>query len=157
MPNKRAHEIWCKATVLFLMLNNIDSDESLNVPQLLISSLKVQNDPCNPNPCQSKSQCNSLAGDFYCSCPEDYEGKTCSELKDHCKTHQCEGSKASTRVIVFSLFLSNQQQCFDLLILTIFLSVTQSDWQLHCCHCNQWHSTSVAHFIKCVWATRPLH
>lgn len=111
------------------MLNNIDNVESLNVPQLLISSLKVQKDPCNPNPCQSKAQCNSLAGDFYCSCPDDYEGKTCSELKDHCKTHQCEGNKASARAIVFLffLFISNQQQCFDLLILTIFLSVTLSD------------------------------
>uniref|UniRef100_A0A3B3VLV2 Protein jagged-2-like n=1 Tax=Poecilia latipinna TaxID=48699 RepID=A0A3B3VLV2_9TELE len=71
-------------------VRKVFNETSLNVPQLLISSLKVQNDPCNPNPCQNKAQCNSLAGDFYCSCPDDYEGKTCSELKDHCKTNQCE-------------------------------------------------------------------
>ncbi|KAG8013459.1 Protein jagged-2, partial [Nibea albiflora] len=51
---------------------------------------KVQNDPCSPNPCHNKAQCHSLMGDFYCSCPDDYEGKTCSELKDHCKTNQCQ-------------------------------------------------------------------
>lgn len=33
-------------------------------------------------------------GDFYCSCPDDYEGKTCSELKDHCKTNRCQGNTA---------------------------------------------------------------
>lgn len=56
-----------------------------------VFNLKVQNDPCSPNPCHNKAQCHSLMGDFYCSCPDDYEGKTCSELKDHCKTNQCQG------------------------------------------------------------------
>uniref|UniRef100_A0A7N6AHJ7 Delta-like protein n=1 Tax=Anabas testudineus TaxID=64144 RepID=A0A7N6AHJ7_ANATE len=59
---------------------------------LPIFQTKVQNDPCNPNPCHHKAQCHSLVGDFYCSCPDDYEGKTCSELKDHCKTNQCQGN-----------------------------------------------------------------
>lgn len=61
-------------------------------PKSLFSSLKVQNDPCSPNPCQNKAQCHNLMGDFYCSCPDDYEGKTCSQLKDHCKTNRCEGN-----------------------------------------------------------------
>lgn len=56
--------------------------------------LQVQNDPCSPNPCHNKAQCHSLMGDFYCSCPDDYEGKTCSELKDHCKTNLCQGNAA---------------------------------------------------------------
>lgn len=64
---------------------------------VLVSILKVQVDPCSPNPCRNKAQCHGLMGDFYCSCPEDYEGKTCSELKDHCKTNQCEGN-IKTRV-----------------------------------------------------------
>lgn len=54
--------------------------------------LQVQIDPCSPNPCHNKAQCHKLMGDFGCSCPEDYEGKTCSELKDHCKTNQCQGT-----------------------------------------------------------------
>lgn len=59
---------------------------------LLVFHLQVQSDPCSPNPCHNKAQCHSLMGDFYCSCPDDYEGKTCSELKDHCKTNQCQGN-----------------------------------------------------------------
>lgn len=59
---------------------------------LLVYTLQVQNDPCSPNPCHNKAQCHNLKGDFYCSCPDDYEGKTCSELKDHCKTNHCQGN-----------------------------------------------------------------
>lgn len=57
--------------------------------------LQVQNDPCSPNPCHKQAQCHGLMGDFYCSCPDNYEGKTCSELKDHCKTNQCKGETPS--------------------------------------------------------------
>lgn len=52
---------------------------------------QVQKDPCSPDPCQNTARCHGLAADFYCSCPHDYEGKTCSELKDHCKTNRCRG------------------------------------------------------------------
>lgn len=58
--------------------------------------MQVQNNPCSPNPCHNKAQCHSLMGDFYCSCPDDYEGKTCSELKDHCKTNHCQGNTTPT-------------------------------------------------------------
>ena len=52
---------------------------------------QVQATPCSPNPCQNKAQCHSMVGDFYCACPDEYEGKTCSELKDPCRTNPCEG------------------------------------------------------------------
>lgn len=59
---------------------------------------QVQSDPCSPNPCNNKAQCHNKKGDFYCSCPDDYEGKTCSELKDHCKTNHCQGAQRLLRV-----------------------------------------------------------
>ena len=61
---------------------------------------QVQTTPCSPNPCQNKAQCHSLMGDFYCACPDDYEGKTCSELKDHCQTNPCEGRNVDRLVTV---------------------------------------------------------
>lgn len=60
-------------------------------------SLQVQSDPCSPNPCNNKAQCHNRKGDFYCSCPDDYEGRTCSDLKDHCKTNHCQGNTAALR------------------------------------------------------------
>lgn len=89
------------------MMSNMDSVGSWNVSDLLVSSLKVQNDRCNPNPCQNKAQCHSLSGDFYCSCPDHYEGKTCSELKDHCKTNQCKGNKTTSRSVSLEEVPSN--------------------------------------------------
>ena len=58
----------------------------------LTPPLQVQSDPCSPNPCQNKAQCHSLSGDFSCTCSDAYEGKTCSELRDHCKTNECQGN-----------------------------------------------------------------
>jgi len=63
-----------------------------DAPHRPVLRLQVQNDPCGPNPCHNKAKCHSLVSDFYCSCPDDYEGKTCSELKDHCKTNRCRGN-----------------------------------------------------------------
>uniref|UniRef100_A0A4W5PDP5 Delta-like protein n=1 Tax=Hucho hucho TaxID=62062 RepID=A0A4W5PDP5_9TELE len=60
----------------------------------------VQSNPCSPNPCQNKAQCHSLMEDFYCACPDDYEGNTCSKLKDHCKTNPCEGKNQSINLLI---------------------------------------------------------
>ncbi|KAG7260084.1 hypothetical protein CRUP_035229, partial [Coryphaenoides rupestris] len=46
-------------------------------------------DPCSSAPCQNKAHCHSQSGDFVCTCSDEYEGKTCSELRDHCKTNEC--------------------------------------------------------------------
>lgn len=31
--------------------------------------------------------------DFYCACPEGFEGKTCERLKDDCRTAPCQGDR----------------------------------------------------------------
>lgn len=62
---------------------------------------QVQKDPCSPDPCQNRGRCQALPGDFSCSCPDDYEGKTCSELKDHCRTNRCRGERC-TRTTVWA-------------------------------------------------------
>ncbi|KAL8173368.1 UNVERIFIED_CONTAM: Protein jagged-1, partial [Gekko kuhli] len=50
-------------------------------------------DYCEPNPCQNGAQCFNYENDYFCSnCPEDYEGKNCSHLKDHCRSTPCEGT-----------------------------------------------------------------
>ncbi|MEQ2205457.1 hypothetical protein XENOCAPTIV_030260 [Xenoophorus captivus] len=41
------------------------------------------------NLCQNGAPCFNRATDYYCACPEDYEGKNCSHLKDHCRTTTC--------------------------------------------------------------------
>ncbi|MGH0171406.1 UNVERIFIED_CONTAM: hypothetical protein FKN15_061281 [Acipenser sinensis] len=51
---------------------------------------KVKSNPCNPNPCQNQASCYNVGGDYYCACSEDYEGKNCSNFKDHCKNTPCE-------------------------------------------------------------------
>lgn len=58
---------------------------------LSVHYLQLDIDYCEPNPCQNGAQCFNLAMDYFCNCPEDYEGKNCSHLKDHCRTTPCEG------------------------------------------------------------------
>lgn len=60
-------------------------------PFLFLHCLQLDIDYCEPNPCQNGAQCFNLAMDYFCNCPEDYEGKNCSHLKDHCRTTPCEG------------------------------------------------------------------
>ncbi|PIO27826.1 hypothetical protein AB205_0083720 [Aquarana catesbeiana] len=50
---------------------------------------KVDIDLCDPNPCQNKALCYNLGGDYYCACSDDFDGKNCSHLKDHCKDGSC--------------------------------------------------------------------
>ncbi len=53
--------------------------------------LQLDIDYCESGPCQNGAQCFSLASDYYCKCPEDYQGKNCSQLKDHCLITPCQG------------------------------------------------------------------
>uniref|UniRef100_A0A7N8XXP7 Delta-like protein n=1 Tax=Mastacembelus armatus TaxID=205130 RepID=A0A7N8XXP7_9TELE len=46
-------------------------------------------DYCLHSPCQNGGQCFNLASDYVCECPEDYEGKNCSRLRDHCRSTPC--------------------------------------------------------------------
>uniref|UniRef100_A0A8C7ZF66 Delta-like protein n=1 Tax=Oryzias sinensis TaxID=183150 RepID=A0A8C7ZF66_9TELE len=46
-------------------------------------------DYCSQNPCQNGAPCFNRANDYVCACPEDYEGRNCSHLKDHCRTTTC--------------------------------------------------------------------
>lgn len=57
-------------------------------------------DYCEGNPCQNGAPCFNLATDYFCKCPEDYEGKNCSHLKDHCRTTPCEGTDSFSCVCV---------------------------------------------------------
>uniref|UniRef100_A0A8D3EDP2 Delta-like protein n=1 Tax=Scophthalmus maximus TaxID=52904 RepID=A0A8D3EDP2_SCOMX len=51
---------------------------------------KQLNGECNfSHPCQNGGQCFNLAADYVCKCPEDYEGRNCSRLRDHCRTSPC--------------------------------------------------------------------
>ncbi|KAF3850134.1 hypothetical protein F7725_019853 [Dissostichus mawsoni] len=47
-------------------------------------------DACDPNPCENEAQCHSMEQDFYCACPEGFEGKTCERLKENCQTAPCQ-------------------------------------------------------------------
>lgn len=58
---------------------------------LSLATWQLDIDYCEPNPCQNGAQCYNRASDYFCKCPEDYEGKNCSHLKDHCRTTPCEG------------------------------------------------------------------
>uniref|UniRef100_A0A6Q2ZCH1 Delta-like protein n=1 Tax=Esox lucius TaxID=8010 RepID=A0A6Q2ZCH1_ESOLU len=56
-----------------------------------LCSVPLDIDYCMESPCQNGAQCFNLATDYFCKCPEDYEGKNCSHLKDHCRTTPCKG------------------------------------------------------------------
>lgn len=45
------------------------------------------NNFCNPNPCRSGGQCNSLSNGFQCSCPTGYSGSTCENFV--CSPNPC--------------------------------------------------------------------
>uniref|UniRef100_W5LHF9 Delta-like protein n=1 Tax=Astyanax mexicanus TaxID=7994 RepID=W5LHF9_ASTMX len=63
-------------------------------------SCKLDIDYCVGNPCQNGAQCFNLANDYYCKCPDDYEGKNCSHLKDHCRTTPCQVIDSCTVAVV---------------------------------------------------------
>lgn len=48
-------------------------------------------DPCEPDPCENGATCHSMEQDFYCACPEGYEGKTCEQLRGSCQSAPCQG------------------------------------------------------------------
>uniref|UniRef100_UPI00358F4C93 protein jagged-1b-like n=1 Tax=Myxine glutinosa TaxID=7769 RepID=UPI00358F4C93 len=47
-------------------------------------------DYCQPTPCQNGADCFNLVNDYYCRCSDDFEGKNCSQRKDHCLTNSCQ-------------------------------------------------------------------
>nr|XP_046232806.1 protein jagged-1a-like isoform X3 [Scatophagus argus] len=53
------------------------------------ATCKSDIDYCLRGPCQNGGQCFNVAADYVCKCPEDYEGKNCSRLKDHCSAAPC--------------------------------------------------------------------
>lgn len=109
-------------------------------------------DACDPNPCQNEAKCHSMDPDFYCACPEGYEGKTCERLKENCKTTPCQGDWS--RLQWYNGIEQTQyvkEKCWILTVLSC------SHWQLHHHYSNQWLSWSEAHFIQCLWSTRTLH
>uniref|UniRef100_A0A8C9XYX0 Delta-like protein n=1 Tax=Sander lucioperca TaxID=283035 RepID=A0A8C9XYX0_SANLU len=46
-------------------------------------------DYCLHGPCLNGGRCFNLASEYVCECPEDFEGKNCSHLKDHCRSSPC--------------------------------------------------------------------
>lgn len=54
-------------------------------------------DYCLGSPCQNGGHCFNVASDYVCHCPDDFEGKNCSRLRDHCRTAPCKGSHPPVR------------------------------------------------------------
>lgn len=53
---------------------------------------KVDHDHCNPNPCENDAPCFNTQADYYCHCPEDWQGKNCSTPRIQCSNPPCEGT-----------------------------------------------------------------
>ncbi|KAH1007672.1 hypothetical protein HUJ04_004878 [Dendroctonus ponderosae] len=47
-------------------------------------------DHCNPDPCQNGAPCFKAQNDYYCHCPEGWQGKNCSQAKIVCDSPPCE-------------------------------------------------------------------
>jgi len=54
--------------------------------------LQVDHDHCSPNPCENEAPCFNTQADYYCHCPEDWEGKNCSMPRLQCSSPPCEGT-----------------------------------------------------------------
>lgn len=48
-------------------------------------------DPCEAKPCENEAPCHSMEQDFYCACPEGFEGKRCERLRESCRSPPCQG------------------------------------------------------------------
>lgn len=57
----------------------------------LFCILQVDHDHCSPNPCENDAPCFNTQADYYCHCPEDWEGKNCSTPRLQCNSPPCEG------------------------------------------------------------------
>lgn len=56
-----------------------------------LAQIPSWSDPCEPDPCENEATCHSMEQDFYCACPEGYEGKTCEQLRERCESAPCQG------------------------------------------------------------------
>ncbi|KAJ3606454.1 hypothetical protein NHX12_025975, partial [Muraenolepis orangiensis] len=53
-------------------------------------------DPCDPNPCENQAKCHGQDQDFYCACPQGYQGKTCGQLRGRCRRPPCQAIDSCT-------------------------------------------------------------
>lgn len=73
-----------------------DGDPLSRSQQSSCLGLQLDIDFCLDSPCLNGGQCFNSVDDYICECPEDYEGKNCSRLRDHCLTASCKGSQFSS-------------------------------------------------------------
>ena len=48
---------------------------------------------CSISPCLNGGKCFNVEADYECSCPDEFEGKNCQNIKDKCKlpNNKCTG------------------------------------------------------------------
>lgn len=56
---------------------------------------RLQNDydHCNPDPCENDAPCYNTQADYYCHCPERWQGKNCSLPRLSCDNPPCNDGK----------------------------------------------------------------
>uniref|UniRef100_A0A8C7ZLS3 Jagged canonical Notch ligand 1 n=1 Tax=Oryzias sinensis TaxID=183150 RepID=A0A8C7ZLS3_9TELE len=81
----------CKVSVgsYFILFFYYDGDPLSRSQQSSCLGLQLDIDFCLDSPCLNGGQCFNSVDDYICECPEDYEGKNCSRLRDHCLTASC--------------------------------------------------------------------
>lgn len=89
-------------------------------------------DYCLGAPCQNGGRCFNVASDYVCHCPDDFEGKNCSRLRDPCRTVPCKGSHPHVRWLKVIQLL--QLSVFKLPLLSLVLFplpqlLTAARWQ----------------------------
>lgn len=55
--------------------------------------LQIHPAHCTPNPCQNSARCFNTQADYYCHCPENWEGKNCSIPRIQCVNPPCTGER----------------------------------------------------------------
>jgi len=48
---------------------------------------------CAKSPCMNNGTCFNVQNDYECKCPDEYDGRHCENMKDHCKDSDtnCQG------------------------------------------------------------------
>jgi len=85
---------------------------------------QVDHDHCSPNPCDNDAPCFNTQADYYCHCPEDWEGKNCSMPRLQCSSPPCEG-------IVHWYFTFRKSTLFECLINTEVLDKPWHESQMY--------------------------
>lgn len=99
-------------------------------PQFLMYNF-FQNDydHCNPDPCQNGASCFNTQADYYCHCPERWQGKNCSLPKLTCDNPPCDGKFLAALDLSRPKFLEPVlQQIFTLLDYLFFSSIFCLRW-----------------------------